>query len=250
MTHDLHTLIGAYVLDAISDDERREFEEHLDTCDACAAELGGLLATSARLGASSEVRPPEALHDAVMAEVARTRQLPPLERLSPEAAAPVPVPTDQTAGVVVPLARRRPRLLLAVAAALVVLAGSLGGALAVEHHHAATLQQQFEATAQVYAAQDARTTTVDGGGGTLTVVTSARLGRAVVIPRSMHAEPGRSLQLWVMHDGTFRSAGLMSDGDPVLATDLPSGAQLGITSEPEGGSKKPTTPPLVTVDVT
>jgi anti-sigma factor RsiW len=248
MTHDLHTLTGAYVLDALDDDERRQFEEHLDMCESCAAEVGGLLATSALLGASSEVVPPPSLHDAVMTEVARTRQLPPAER--PVAQGDADAPDAHNGGVVLPLARRRPRLLLAVAAALVAIAGSLGGALVAEHHRAATVQRQLEATAQVYAAPDARTTTAKAGGGAVTVVTSAARGRAVVIPRSMQAPPGRSLQLWVMHDGTFRSVGLMTGDQPVLATDLPSGAALGVTSEPEGGSKQPTTTPLLTVDVT
>lgn len=245
MTHDLHTLTGAYALDALDDDERRQFEAHLSTCDACAAEVRGLRATSARLGASSEVAPSTTLHDAVMAEVARTRQLPPADRLADSP----PAATDHDAAVL-PLARRRPRLLLAVAAALVVLAGSLGGALAVEHRRATQLQHRLEASAQVYAAGDARTTTASAAGGTLTVVASARLGRAVVIPRSMDPGDGRALQLWVVHDGSFRSAGLLQDGDPTLATDLPAGAALGVTSEPEGGSKQPTTTPLVQVDVT
>lgn len=244
MTHDLHTLTGAYVLDALDDVERRAFEEHLEQCEACADEVSGLLATSARLGASSQVVPPPSLHDAVMAEVARTRQLPP-DR-TPTSSPPATGHDD----VVVPLARRRPKLMLAVAAALVVLAGSLGGALAVEHHRSTQLQQRLEATAEVYAAQDATTTTAAGAGGTLTVVASSSLGRAVVIPRSMDAGPGRSLQLWVVHDGQFRSAGLMSDDSPVLATDLPRDATLGVTSEPAGGSKQPTTKPIVAVEVT
>ena len=33
----------------------------------------------------------------------------------------------------------------------------------------------------------------------------------------------------------------------LLATDLPADAALGVTSEPEGGSKQPTTTPLLTV---
>jgi anti-sigma factor RsiW len=246
MTHDdLHTLTGAYVLDALDDAERAQFEAHLRSCEPCTAEVAGLCATSARLGASSEVVPTRPLHDSVMAEVARTRQLPPLERQP--AAAPG---TDGRPGVAMPPARRRPVLLLALAAAMVVLAGTLGGALAVEHHRATTLQHTLDATAQVYAAQDARSATASGAGGSLTVVVSASLARAVVIPRSMDPGQGRSLQLWVVHDGTFRSAGLLSDGDPVVASDLPAGAALGVTSEPEGGSKQPTTTPLVTVELT
>jgi anti-sigma factor RsiW len=240
-THDLHTLTGAYALDALDDDERSAFERHLQACDACAVEVAGLRATSTRLAASAEVVASRAFHDAVMEKVVRTRQLPP-DR--PADSAPA------LNGEVVPPARRRPRALLLVAAALVVLAGALGGGLVVEHDRANQLQHRLDTTAQIYAESDARTTTAEGGGGTLTVIASARLGRAVVIPRSMDAGRNRSLQLWVIDHGTFRSAGLLQNDDPALATDLPSGATLGVTSEPRGGSRQPTTTPLVTVDVT
>ena len=39
---DLHVLTGSYVLDAISDAEREEFERHLQYCPACEAEVRGL----------------------------------------------------------------------------------------------------------------------------------------------------------------------------------------------------------------
>ena len=42
MPDDLHVLTGSYVLDAISDAEREEFERHLQTCPTCEAEVRGL----------------------------------------------------------------------------------------------------------------------------------------------------------------------------------------------------------------
>ena len=49
MRDDLHVLTGSYVLDAISDAEREEFERHLQHCPTCEAEVRGLRETAARL---------------------------------------------------------------------------------------------------------------------------------------------------------------------------------------------------------
>jgi hypothetical protein len=38
--HDVHVLLGAYVLGGLSDDDHRTFTEHLRTCRECQAELG------------------------------------------------------------------------------------------------------------------------------------------------------------------------------------------------------------------
>ena len=44
-----HELIFAYALDALDDDDRMEFEEHLALCAQCAAALPGLRITVAGL---------------------------------------------------------------------------------------------------------------------------------------------------------------------------------------------------------
>ncbi|GMA84999.1 hypothetical protein GCM10025868_02490 [Angustibacter aerolatus] len=128
MTTDLHTLSGAYALDALDADERAEFERHLTECDECAAEVVGLIATGARLGTAAEVVPPASLHAAVMAEVGRTRH-------SPRCARP-PRRRRTTASwcSLLRRARSRSRLSMAVAAALVVVAGTLGAVVGVEQH--------------------------------------------------------------------------------------------------------------------
>src|SRR5262249_30173187 len=58
MRDDLHVLTGSYVLDAISDAERDEFERHLQHCPTCETEVRGLRATAARLALACAMTPP------------------------------------------------------------------------------------------------------------------------------------------------------------------------------------------------
>jgi anti-sigma-K factor RskA len=238
MTHDLHTLTGAYALDALDPDERGEFEDHLAECEACAEEVRGLVATGARLGGAAAVRPPESLHRTVMAEIRATRQLTPLQ-------------PPQDAGSVTSLLSRahsRSRVLMAVAAALLVVAGALGAVAVSEQRRATRVEQAAEQLASVLAAPDARTLTAAGpGGSSARVVVSQQQGRAVFVPRDMAVSEGRDLQLWVIRDGTPRSAGLVRDGQPIVATGVTPSAVLGVTVEPEGGSDRPTSAPVMQV---
>ena len=75
---DPHTLVGAYVLDAVRAADRARFEEHLADCETCQAEVRGLRETAARLGAAAAVRPRAQLRELTVRAAARIRQLPPL----------------------------------------------------------------------------------------------------------------------------------------------------------------------------
>ncbi|HEY0641398.1 MAG TPA: anti-sigma factor, partial [Pseudonocardiaceae bacterium] len=77
MNAEIHTLTGAYALDALSGTERAGFEHHLAECPACAAEVAELQATAAALGTAVAATPPPGLRAKVLAEARRTRQLPP-----------------------------------------------------------------------------------------------------------------------------------------------------------------------------
>ena len=50
MTGDLHALLAPYVLDALGQAERDEFESHLAECALCQSELTAFRAASDRLG--------------------------------------------------------------------------------------------------------------------------------------------------------------------------------------------------------
>lgn len=71
---ELHALTGAYVLDAIDDDEREVFGAHLDTCEPCAREVQELQATAAQLSAATHETPPAGLRERILLEAARTSQ--------------------------------------------------------------------------------------------------------------------------------------------------------------------------------
>lgn len=56
-TPDIHTLVGAYVLDAVDDTERTAFEAHLPACPACRAAVREFRATAALLGTARAREP-------------------------------------------------------------------------------------------------------------------------------------------------------------------------------------------------
>src|SRR2546429_2998612 len=83
---EVHTLVGAYALDAVDDVERAAVERHLRGCVACAAEAAELRATAARLVDAAAVAPPPRLREAVTARIRRTRQE------APRPGRPLPLP--------------------------------------------------------------------------------------------------------------------------------------------------------------
>lgn len=249
---EVHTLTGAYALDALSDDERAAFEEHLAGCASCAREVRELTATAARL-ALSEARPvPPSLKAEVMRRVASLPQLPP-------DATEGPGPVRETAAR--PL-RWRPdrRSLVWALAASVAGAVALGGVAIVQHRSAeearrdtAQVEQTADAVAGVLAAPDARlaaTRLPQGASGT--VVVSESRDRAVFTATGLsRPAAGKVYQLWFDDGGTMRPAGLMDPDSTTTVTllDGPVGRAtgMGLTLEPSGGSPRPTTTPLAVV---
>jgi anti-sigma-K factor RskA len=228
MRDDLHVLTGSYVLDAVSDAEREEFERHLQHCLSCRAEVRGLRETAARLAMARVVVPPARLEQRVLAATYRTRQLPPL-------------PSERTH-------RKFPcRLAILAAAASVAAAVALGvGELSAQHQ----LDRAREtAISRVVTAPDARVETArTSAGGSVTVVTSAALRDAVVSSTGLAPlSSGRVYQVWVMSPSGARSAGLLH-GTSLLAAIAP-GDRIGITVEPAGGAARPTTNPVAILPV-
>jgi anti-sigma-K factor RskA len=120
-----------------------------------------------------------------------------------------------------------------------------------EQRRANRVEQAAEQLASVLGAPDARTLTAAGpSGSSARIVVSQQQGRAVFVPRGMPVPEGRDLQLWVIRDGAARSAGLLHDGQPVVASGVSPAAVLGVTVEPQGGSAQPTTAPVMKVPLT
>ncbi len=239
---DLHVLTGSYALDAISDEEREEFERHLHHCPACDAEVRGLRETAARLAMARAVRPPARMEQRVLAAAYRTRQLPPLPADRLRAA------RDRHRAQLERLLALRPaprRAALAAAAVSAAAALALGVTQVATQHQLDTARESNSAISKVIAAPDARIeTTRAAAGGTVTVVVSARRGEAVVTAADMPALPVREVyQVWVISPSGARSAGLLGSGQ-LLASRVHPADQIGVTVEPPGGTTHPTTTPV------
>jgi anti-sigma-K factor RskA len=237
---DLHVLTGSYVLDAVSDAEREEFERHLQHCPACEAEVRGLRETAARLALASAMTPPAQMERRVLAAAYQTRQLPPLSADRPRRALPRRA---------FPWRLAFPRRLAVLAAAASVAAAVALGITQLSTQHQLD-QARATAIARVVTAPDAHVETAPtSAGGNVTVVTSAALREAVVSASGMASLPSsRVYQVWVLSPTGARSAGLMH-GSSLLASAVRPGDRIGITVEPAGGTARPTTTPVAVLPV-
>ncbi|HKO26113.1 MAG TPA: anti-sigma factor, partial [Solirubrobacteraceae bacterium] len=77
MSIDPHTLSGAYALDALTEEEARQFRLHLRECTSCREEVRELRQAAARMGESDPIPPPGSLKERVLAAADQLPQLPP-----------------------------------------------------------------------------------------------------------------------------------------------------------------------------
>lgn len=226
---DSHALVGAYAVDAVDDDERARFEEHLVECGDCRAELDGLRAAAGMLASAAPVTPPAALRDAVLADIATVRPLPPEVTRLP----------------------RRPRRwapFLAAAAAAVIVGGA-GVAWQPWDDDQPGTSVAPTAADRVLQAPDAEEVSLSIEDAEATVVRSKREGKAVLVTRDMPPPPaGKVYQAWLQDaTGHLSPAGLMPEGSDntlVLSGDATEATGVGITVEPAGGSRIPKTSPI------
>ncbi|WP_327350831.1 anti-sigma factor [Streptomyces sp. NBC_01304] len=238
-TADLHTATGAYVLHALSEAERTEFERHLVVCEACNQEVRELAATAARLGLAVSAEPPERMREQVLQRIVTVRQEP---------------PQVTARGTARAWKRTLPRLALAAGLAA---AAAFGGIAVWQHQSAEEARSQAREDRQraadmadVLAAPDAEVTVGnlrDGARGT--VIVSRSRDRAAFIAAGLpRLTDGKVYQLWFDDGDAMRPAGLLS-GQGIQRTVLLDGrigdaTGMGITVEPAGGSPQPTTEPL------
>jgi anti-sigma-K factor RskA len=242
---DIHSLGGAYALDAVDDIERAAFDRHLAECGTCSFEVAEYRETVTRLAEGAWSVPPPRMRQQVLVRAAATRQLPPL--------------TQRRIGSS-PVARWRR---LAVAAAVIGVLGAGTAAttyavqeqrIGVERAATAAAQQQSARIQQVLAAPDAALRAGDlTGGGRVTVVVSDSVNAGVVVLADAPPPgPTRAYQLWVLNDVTPTSVGLLAAGQSE-ATTLIEGVRgrdaFAVSLEPAGGSRTPSTTPLVGISL-
>ncbi|MFD5843956.1 anti-sigma factor [Streptomyces chartreusis] len=241
ITADAHDLAGAFAVDALTRQEREEFLRHAADCPDCAREIAGHQQAATWLGLASARTPPPDLKDRVLAEVARTPQLP---------------PTLQAREGGRRGRRFTPRLLNLALAACLAAAAAFGGLAAWQHQEAQQARQAADNTtadfARLLSAPDTTFVKQDVSyGGSGTVAVSRHLDQAAYFCEDLAPlPPDRTYQLWYIAPGNHvRSAGLLAAGTALQAVSLPppgTADSLAITVEPGKGSAEPSGNPLAT----
>lgn len=229
---DPHTLLGAYALDALAGADRARFARHLRVCESCRQEARGLQEATARLVAGTVTRPPDRLRERVLATAARTRQLPPLTR-----------ETSAWPGR---------RWGTAVGCGLLAISLAVGG-LALNTQHTLSVEQSHaRVIAAVLNAPDATMMSARAvDGGTATVVMSHLDSALVFTAARLPALPSsRRYELWLMGAGGARPKGMLPMPHqgmtaPVVVQGIAAGDKVGLTVEPAGGARHPTSAPIL-----
>ncbi|MEW1587278.1 anti-sigma factor [Micromonospora vinacea] len=233
MSADVHTLAGAYVLDAVDDIERAAFERHLAECEPCRVEVAELRETVARLADDTDVdATPPGLRERTLAQAARTPQL----RVS-----------GSGAGGRRPAGRWR-QLTVAAAAAVLLAGGASAVTWTVSNDRISDEQASSDQARQLAAVLDAPDARVFERslptGGAATVVVSRGRDRGVVLLRDLPAPgAGRIYELWLIRAGEPRKVGQLAEGDRASTTligPVADAGTFGVSNEPAGGSVAPT----------
>lgn len=228
-TDNIHTLAGAYALDALDDLERIRFEAHLESCDACVDEVASFRATTARLGAAEEIPVSAELRSRVLEDIEHVRQVGPV--------------TAKVTGMA-------PRLVSVAAAVLAVAVVALSVVTAGLRNRVEELEP-YEEIATILQSDDAITLTEQVGDARLQVVASPGSGAGAVLATGMSEAPsGHAYQLWLITEDEqalpagFLKVGDDGQGEEIMRGEMDGVIAVGITVEPEGGSEQPTTDPI------
>jgi anti-sigma factor RsiW len=223
----IHDLVAPYALDALGDEERSEFERHLDECDDCRQELRRLQDTAASLAWAAEgPEPPAHLRSRILEQVRGEAQ-------------------------VLPLRPRRwvaPALGAAAAAAACVAVGLglWGASLSNDLDRERDLRAAQADALDVVGDRGAQVVPLDGAQGSLIV---ARNGRAALVVCGLDPAPsGETYMAWTIR-GTVSPAGAFdASGDGCTAAPLERtvapGVTVAVTRERDAKAKLPSTEPL------
>ena len=201
----IHELSAAYALDALSAEERQEFEQHLAHCEECRETVAAFHDTAASLahGVEAQQPPPEL----------RARLL------------------EQARGERGNVVQFRPRWTVRATSAVAAVAAVAAIAFGI---WAATLHNQLGDRPEAFR--------LEGANGQL-VVTPER-DAALIVDDLAPAPTGKIYEAWVIEGETPEPAGTFAGGGTqtafALTRTVPEGATVAVTIEPEGGSESPT----------
>ena len=213
----------AYALGESDVARARDIDAHLETCDTCRREYVGLLDTLGTMAFAAPGRvPPPQLRSSILAAAAKE---PPAVAVSDPT--PAPAPARRRRWTWAPLSGWAPRIAIAGGLAVVLIVALL------------VLPQDTSPS---------RSVPLVGVHGAVVVTDHhAVLDAAGFRPLAA----GRTYEVWVIHGGGARPAGLFAPGAgnvPVRGAVAP-GDVIAVTAEPAGGSPQPTSTPIAHAQV-
>ncbi len=245
-------LIALAALGELSDQEQRELDAAAAADPVVAAELADALASAAALQSAAAEAPPPGLKMSVMDAIAGLPQDPPMPTTGavgtdvagspPASRPPDDLPSARPIGSAP--SRRRFTPWLAVAAAVVVVVGAVVVATTGDGGD----DGRSAEIAAVLEADDAQPHSVAGEIGELEFVYSPSQEAFVLVADSLELPPDdATYQVWLVREDGQSSLGTFEpdeDGDMEMRAEGidPTGATIGITLEPEGGSEQPSEP--------
>lgn len=229
VTPDVASLATPYALHATTDAERAEIERQVaeappEVAEAFFAQVRAVRETMAVISAATAIEPPASMRDRVLSTVVYEAQ--PVTQLAPKRA------------------NRWRTTILAAAAAIAIGLGAFGVGVALRPS-----PPTVSTAEQVFAAPDVQT--VSGpipSGGTATLVFSHSKDAGVLVMNNVPPpQPGTVYQMWLVGEGSPKSAGTMDAKSVAPSTtavlpDLGTSTSLAFTVEPGSGSDQPTTP--------
>lgn len=276
-TDDMHGLVGAYALNAVSETERTAFEAHLDVCGQCREELASFGSVIDSLAddadGDADVVLPAGLAERIAAEIAVTEQVTPslvplpasdgdtadLPKIEDEIAAgptsDFDVALEAASDNVVAFERthanpagrrsRLPMLLAAAAATIAVAAVGVGFIIT-----GGSPDANVASVDQVLNAPDAHTIALGVGDTEITV--SDEVGGFAATGNAPALDEDLEYQLWLVNaDGTIDPGPTFQAGHfkTAVIEDLSGVNAIAVSVEPAGGSEQPTTDPIATVEL-
>ena len=234
-SHDVSELLGAYVLDAVDDVERRRVERAAANDPQIAAEIDRLRVAADALADASELQPPAGLWESLRAQIEPLN----VDRVSAKS----PITRRETSRV----SARRSFFLVAAAVVVVFVIGAGLIGITRTTEPADSLASMTALANDAASKPGSRQALLTDSANTMEVrVIVDAAGHGFVMSAPLPALPANeTYQLWSSVDGTMISLGMLGSNPMVSTVAIDSSVtELALTREPVQGSVSPTSNPM------
>lgn len=242
-------------------EEAAEFEETVAMLDLAAPPVQPSAALKNSLMAAIQNLPQLSADAPVDAPVAEVQALPTAVPEVDETPVSTPMATPPAAASTTPVvgaaerkaASRWRRSVVGMVVGAAAAVGLIFGGVGLANTFGGGSLTQTVALAEINAASDVQRAKVSMDDATATLVWSGELGKSALLVDGLGSLPSDKVyELWYIGEGGPVSAGTFSAANGttwrVLDGAMSAGDKVGVTVEPQGGSKQPTTDPIMVIE--